>query len=221
MSELVNLCFSLEEESLCLRESFFRGLLRSNTLLCHWLLSTCCSRRPTHTSEENACVRKQTRHAMKRYRTTTGTNAVQVELDLGYSRKAQQSSKERTKLFNSEIEDMINKRDIGFYHVPVKWIYTIPKLNETVMVFVCLCHLQACTCVCLLTVREGEDRVDSGVQSGESLHGGEVILRVFSRAALASAHHTAGVQSAAWWYTAGALGLHTEQHKEDFHKGCS
>ena len=52
MRELVNLCFSLEEESLCLRESFFRGLLRSNALLCHWLLSTCCSRRPTHTSKE-------------------------------------------------------------------------------------------------------------------------------------------------------------------------
>lgn len=35
MSELVNLCFSLDEDSLFLRESFFSGLLRSSDLLCH------------------------------------------------------------------------------------------------------------------------------------------------------------------------------------------
>jgi len=51
MSELENLCLSLEE-SLCLRASFFKGLLLSRALLGHWLFSTCCRRKPTHTSED-------------------------------------------------------------------------------------------------------------------------------------------------------------------------
>ena len=51
MSELVNLCFSLDEDSLCLSDSFFSGLLLSSDLFCHWLFITCCRRRPTHTSE--------------------------------------------------------------------------------------------------------------------------------------------------------------------------
>lgn len=58
MSELVNLCFSLDEDSLCLRESFFRGLLLSKDLACHWLFITCCRRRPIQTSEEEGDKRQ-------------------------------------------------------------------------------------------------------------------------------------------------------------------
>lgn len=54
ISELANLCFSLDDDSLCLSESFFRGLLLSSVFVCHWLFITCCRRRPTQTSEEAA-----------------------------------------------------------------------------------------------------------------------------------------------------------------------
>lgn len=59
MSELANLCFSLDEVSLCLRESFFSGLLLSSDLFCHWLFITCCRRRPIQTSERQVDIFNQ------------------------------------------------------------------------------------------------------------------------------------------------------------------
>lgn len=59
----------------------------------------------------------------------------------------------------------------------------------------------------ILTVWEGQDGMDAGVQSRQALQRRELVLGVFPGAGPASAHHAGGVDPAGTLDTAAPLGL--------------